>query len=79
MKQQNKVSHAALLTDSEPVAAASHAFVLKFKFEIHCKMVAEDKSGVRTNLEQLLESMLGKRVELVGVPDAQWGKIREEF
>ena len=42
-------------------------------------MVAEDKSGVRTNLEQLLESMLGKRVELVGVPDAQWGKIREEF
>ncbi|MDM5296622.1 DNA polymerase III subunit gamma/tau [Bacillus pumilus] len=79
LKKQNKVSHAALLTDSEPVAAASHAFVLKFKFEIHCKMVAEDKSGVRTNLEQLLESMLGKRVELVGVPDAQWGKIREEF
>lgn len=79
LKQQNKVSHAALLTDSEPVAAATHAFVLKFKFEIHCKMVAEDKSGVRTNLEQLLESMLGKRVELVGVPDAQWGKIREEF
>ncbi|BBP86435.1 hypothetical protein BsIDN1_00530 [Bacillus safensis] len=55
------MSHAALLTDSEPVAAASHAFVLKFKFEIHCKMVAEDKkSGVRTNLEQLLESMLKK-------------------
>ncbi|MFS0657112.1 DNA polymerase III subunit gamma/tau [Bacillus sp. 179-C3.3 HS] len=79
LKQQNKVSHAALLTDSEPVAAATHAFVLKFKFEIHCKMVAEDKSGVRTNLEHLLESMLGKRVELVGVPDAQWGKIREEF
>ncbi|MGE6632415.1 DNA polymerase III subunit gamma/tau [Bacillus sp. NPDC077027] len=79
LKQQNKVSHAALLNDSEPVASSSQAFVLKFKFEIHCKMVAEDKSGVRTNLEHTLESMLGKRVELVGVPESQWGKIREEF
>ncbi|MCY8521141.1 DNA polymerase III subunit gamma/tau [Bacillus atrophaeus] len=79
LKQQNKVSHAALLNDSEPVAAASKAFVLKFKYEIHCKMVAEDNNGVRTNLEQILESMLGKRVDLIGVPEAQWGKIREEF
>ncbi|MEI1419741.1 DNA polymerase III subunit gamma/tau [Bacillus cabrialesii] len=79
LKQQNKVSHAALLNDSEPVAAASAAFVLKFKYEIHCKMVAEDNNGVRTNLEQILESMLGKRMDLIGVPEAQWGKIREEF
>lgn len=79
LKQQNKVSHAALLNDSEPVAAGSAAFVLKFKYEIHCKMVAEDNNGVRTNLEQILESMLGKRMDLIGVPEAQWGKIREEF
>ncbi|MFG3446914.1 DNA polymerase III subunit gamma/tau [Bacillus velezensis] len=79
LKQQNKVSHAALLNDSEPVAAAQKAFVLKFKYEIHCKMVAEDNNGVRTNLEQILESMLGKRMDLIGVPEAQWGKIREEF
>jgi hypothetical protein len=26
-----------------------------------------------------LESMLGKRMDLIGVPEAQWGKIREEF
>lgn len=68
-----------MLNDSEPVAAASAAFVLKFKYEIHCKMVAEDNNGVRTNLEQILESMLGKRMDLIGVPEAQWGKIREEF
>ncbi|WEZ20085.1 DNA polymerase III subunit gamma/tau [Bacillus subtilis] len=79
LKQQNKVSHAALLNDSEPVAAGSAAFVLKFKYEIHCKMVAEDNNGVRTNLEQILQSMLGKRMDLIGVPEAQWGKIREEF
>jgi hypothetical protein len=36
---------------------AACPFVLKFKYEIHCKMVAEDNNGVRTNLEQILESM----------------------
>ncbi len=60
-------------------SAAQKAFVLKFKYEIHCKMVAEDNNGVRTNLEQILESMLRKRMDLIGVPEAQWGKIREEF
>ncbi|KAA6443612.1 DNA polymerase III subunit gamma/tau [Bacillus swezeyi] len=79
LKQQNKVSHAALLNDSEPVAASSKAFVLSFKYEIHCKMVAEDNNGVRTNLEQILDGMLGGRIDIVGVPEAQWGKIREEF
>ena len=79
LKQQNKVSHAALLNDSEPVAASSTAFVLSFKYEIHCKMVAEDNNGVRTNLEQILDGMLGRRIDMVGVPEAQWGKIREEF
>ncbi|MCF7615678.1 DNA polymerase III subunit gamma/tau [Bacillus sonorensis] len=79
LKQQNKVSHAALLNDSEPVAASSNAFVLSFKYEIHCKMVAEDNNGVRTNLEQILDGMLGRRIDMVGVPEAQWGKIREEF
>lgn len=79
LKQQNKVSHAALLNDSEPVAASSKAFVLAFKYEIHCKMVAEDNNGVRTNLEQILDGMLGGRIDIVGVPEAQWGKIREEF
>ncbi|NPC94913.1 DNA polymerase III subunit gamma/tau [Bacillus sp. WMMC1349] len=79
LKQQNKVSHAALLNDSEPVAASSRAFVLAFKYEIHCKMVAEDNNGVRTNLEHILEGILGGRRDIVGVPEAQWGKIREEF
>ncbi|MDQ0233566.1 DNA polymerase III subunit gamma/tau [Metabacillus malikii] len=79
LRQQNKVSHAALLNDSEPVAASDSAFVLKFKFEIHCKMVAENNNNVRTNLEGILQQLTGKTMEMVGVPEQDWGKIRKEF
>ena len=79
LKKQNKVSHAALLNDSEPVAASESAFVLKFKFEIHCKMVAENNNNVRTNLEMILQEFTGKSLEMVGVPEQDWVKIREGF
>jgi DNA polymerase III subunit gamma/tau len=79
LKKQNKVSHAALLNDSEPVAASESAFVLKFKFEIHCKMVAENNNNVRTNLEMILQEFTGKSLEMVGVPEQDWVKIREAF
>lgn len=79
LRKQNKVSHAALLNDSEPVAASETAFVLKFKFEIHCKMVAENNNNVRSNLEILLQEFTGKNLEMVGVPEQDWVKIREEF
>ncbi|WP_243293079.1 DNA polymerase III subunit gamma/tau [Bacillus sp. FJAT-47783] len=79
LKQQNKVSHAALLNDSEPVAASEQAFVLKFKYEIHCKMVAENKNNVQANIESILHGFLGTQLEMVGVPEQDWVKIREEF
>jgi len=79
LRKQNKVSHAALLTDSEPVAASDQAFVLKFKYEIHCKMVTENNNQVRDNLENILYGLFNKRLEMIGVPEDEWGKIREEF
>lgn len=79
LNRQNKRSHAALLKDTEPAAASAAAFVLKFTYEIHCQMVAENRNQIRTDLEQILESLLGHQMDLVGVPDSQWGKIREDF
>ncbi|WP_077616976.1 DNA polymerase III subunit gamma/tau [Bacillus sinesaloumensis] len=78
LRSQNKVSHAALLIESEPVAASSVAFVLKFKYEIHCKMASEN-AEVKENLENILFTLTGKKLEMIGVPDDEWGKIREEF
>jgi DNA polymerase-3 subunit gamma/tau len=79
LKKQHKVSHAALLQESEPVAASPNAFVLKFKYEIHCKMAADNTNYVKDNLEAILFELTKKRFEMVAVPEEEWGKIREEF
>jgi DNA polymerase-3 subunit gamma/tau len=79
LRKQNKVSHAALLSESEPVAASEKAFILSFKFEIHCKMAAENTNSVRDNLEGILLDIVGKKYEMVAIPEPEWGKIREEY
>ncbi|WP_027410570.1 DNA polymerase III subunit gamma/tau [Anoxybacillus tepidamans] len=79
LKKQNKVSHAALLYESEPVAASPQAFVLKFKYEIHCKMAADNTNQVKENLESILFDLTNRRFEMVAVPEEEWSTIREEF
>ncbi|MDQ0247900.1 DNA polymerase-3 subunit gamma/tau [Bacillus fengqiuensis] len=79
LKQQNKASHAALLSNSEPVASSENDFVLKFKYEIHCKMAAENNNNVRDNLENILYTLIGKRLEMTAIPDSEWEQVREEF
>ncbi|MFC4410212.1 DNA polymerase III subunit gamma/tau [Chungangia koreensis] len=71
-------SHAALLNEAEPVAASSRAFVLKFKYDIHCQMAA-DNGTFLTSFTSLLESLVGKSYEVIFVPEDSWFKIREEF
>jgi DNA polymerase-3 subunit gamma/tau len=79
LKQQNKASHAALLLNSEPVASSDTDFILKFKYEIHCKMAAENNNNVRDNLENILYTLIGKRLEMTAIPDSEWEQVREGF
>ncbi|TYR78156.1 DNA polymerase III subunit gamma/tau [Priestia megaterium] len=79
LRQQNKASHAALLSNSEPVASSKQSFVLKFKYEIHCKMAAENNNNVRDNLENILYTLIGSKREMVAIPESEWDKVREEF
>ncbi|WP_391118786.1 DNA polymerase III subunit gamma/tau [Psychrobacillus sp. L3] len=76
--QQLQKSHAALLNDAEPVAASSSAFVLKFKYDIHCQMAVENKT-FSTSFPQLVASLTGTLYEVIYVPEENWLKIREEF
>lgn len=75
MMERMTVSQAALLKDAEPVAASDHAFVIKFKYEIHCQM-AMDKMD---EFAMVIGNLIGKRMQVVGVPEDQWLKIRESF
>lgn len=76
--QQLQKSHAALLNDAEPVAASSNAFVLKFKYDIHCQMAMENKT-FSTSFPQLIANLTGTMYEVLYVPEENWLKIREDF
>ena len=75
---QLQKSHSALLNEAEPVAASNDAFVLKFKYDIHCQMASENQTFAAM-FSELLEQYTGKSYTPVYVPDASWLKIREEF
>ena len=78
MMQTLQRSHSALLEEAEPVAASDNAFVLKFKYEIHCQM-ASDNSSLRSGLSETLRTRTGKAYDVVYVPEEGWLKVREEF
>lgn len=78
MMQTMQKSHAALLDETEPVAASEHAFVLKFKYEIHCQMASANTS-LQTDLLEALRSKTGKAYDVVYVPENAWLKVREDF
>jgi DNA polymerase III subunit gamma/tau len=71
-------SQAALLNEAEPVAASQTAFIIKFKYEIHCQM-AMDNAKFLDTLSNIMHELVGKRMQIAGVPDDQWQKIREDF
>ncbi len=71
-------SHIALLNDAEPVAASSNAFVVKFKYDIHCQMVADNREFT-TLFTQNLTSNLGTTYDMLCIPEGQWLQLREEF
>lgn len=77
MSQLTK-SQAALLADAEPIAASPSAFVLKFKYDIHCQMVADNKA-LTTMFTQILAADLGVVYEMLCIPDEAWTAVREAF
>ena len=75
---QMQKSQAALLADAEPVAANSDAFVLKFKYDIHCQMVADNK-GLISLFTQGIAMETGIQYEVLCIPDQAWIKLRENY
>ena len=71
-------SQVALLNDAEPVAASSNAFVVKFKYDIHCQMVAENYEFTQM-FTQTLASLIGTPYEMLCIPENQWFELREQF
>lgn len=75
---QLQKSQAALLAEAEPVAASSSAFVVKFKYDIHCRMVAEN-GALLTMFTQTLSAQLGTMYDMLCIPENAWLDLRESF
>lgn len=75
---QLQKSQSALFAEAEPVAASSSAFVIKFKYDIHCQMVAENKDLTST-FSQILFQQMGIMYEILCIPESQWTVLRENF
>lgn len=75
---QLQKSQAALLAEAEPVAASTSAFVLKFKYDIHCQMVAENKE-LTSLFAQILSAEVGTLYEVLCIPEGSWLTLRENF
>ncbi len=78
LNQRHLPSQVALLNDAEPAAASADAIILKFKYDMICKMAMENHTFVQT-ISQILEEQTGTGFKIIGVPEAQWKEIREEF
>ena len=76
--QQLQKSQSALLAEAEPVAASSSAFVVKFKYDIHCQMVADNYALVAMMTQQIA-ALTGMNVEMLCIPNDQWLTVREAF
>lgn len=78
MMQSLQRSHAALLEEAEPVAASETAFVLKFKYEIHCLMASENAT-LQAGLSDALLQRTGKGYEVIYVAEESWLQVRQDF
>ena len=78
LANQNMKSIAALLSEAEPVAASSTAFVVKFKYEIHCQMTMENNRFLEV-ISSIMNHLIGNPLTIEGVPEDQWQQIREDF
>ncbi|MGM9924184.1 MAG: DNA polymerase III subunit gamma/tau [Bacillus sp. (in: firmicutes)] len=75
---QNMKSVAALLSGSEPVAASDAAFVVKFKYDIHCEKVMHSGPYLE-KIASVFMQLIGKPLTMEGIPEAQWQQVREDF
>ncbi|WP_338752464.1 DNA polymerase III subunit gamma/tau [Bacillus sp. FJAT-52991] len=78
LHQRQMRSQAALLNDAEPVAASPDAFVLKFKYEIHCQMATENNVFI-DSISSILQELTGNLYQPIGVPEDAWLSIRQNF
>lgn len=68
----------ALIKDSEPVAASDTHVLIKFDNDVHSELINQN-ADKKEELENLIPTIIGKKVQVVGVPDSSWQQVRQEY
>lgn len=74
LKKQSAPAHATIQY-SKPSAASEQTLVIAFKYEIHCSLALDHQQTI----ESLLATILGKEVNIIPIPEANWQELREEY
>ncbi len=72
------VGEKALLNNSEPVAASPNALVCKFEYDILCEK-AQNDNELQTKVNDYLEKIINKRVQLVCITSKEWPEVRQDY
>lgn len=72
------VGQKALLNNSEPVAASPTSLVVKFEYGILCERAQED-AELQEKMNNYLEKVIQKRVQLVPVTSKEWPELRQDY
>lgn len=68
----------ALVKESEPVAASETQVLIMFQSDVHSELINNDDEK-KKELENLIPSIIGKEVRVVGVPESNWQQVRQEY
>jgi len=74
LKTVNAPAHATI-QDSKPAAASAESLVVAFKYEIHCSLFLDNQ----TTAESVLESVMGKNITIIPIPEESWTELRAEY
>ena len=68
----------ALIKDSVPVAASDTHVLIKFDNDVHSELINQNAEK-KEELENLIPTIIGKKVQVVGVPDSSWQQVRQNY
>ncbi|WP_462421837.1 DNA polymerase III subunit gamma/tau [Salinicoccus sp. Marseille-QA3877] len=77
---EEKKFHAlrSLIKDSEPVAASDTHVLIKFDNDVHSELINNDDKK-KQELEAVIPTIIGKEVQVVGVPQSSWQQVRADY
>lgn len=77
---EDKKFHAlrSLIKDSEPVAASDTHVLIKFDNDVHSELINNDDKK-KHELESIIPTIIGKEVQVVGVPQSSWQQVRADY